>query len=55
MTPDGSVIAVSFLRSERQIPYFRNSHGWFLVASALGAQGIDVKASGWTELTLMGM
>jgi hypothetical protein len=59
MTPDGSVVAISFVTldpgSNRGFPYFRNSHGWFLVASALGANGIDVKAQGWTELTLMGM
>jgi hypothetical protein len=55
MTDDASVIALNFGGATRNFAYFRNSHGWFLVASALGAQGIDVKADGWTELGLTGM
>ena len=55
MTPDGSVVAVGFGGPSDNFAYFRNSHGWFLVASALGAQGIDVRAQGWTELGLFGM
>ena len=55
MTPDGSVVAIAFGGPSDNFAYFRNSRGWFLVASALGAQGIDVKAQGWTELGLSGM
>ena len=55
MTADGSVVAITFGGPSDSFAYFRNSHGWFLVASALGAQGIDVKAQGWTELGLFGM
>lgn len=55
MTADASVVAMSFGGPTRNFSYFHNSHGWFLVASALGASGIDVKAQGWTELGLSGM
>jgi len=55
MTGDGSVVAIAFGGPSDNFAYFRNSHGWFLLASALGAQGIDVKAQGWTELGLSGM
>ena len=55
MTADGSVAAVEFAGQGRWFSYFRNSHGWFHLTSALGAQGIDVKAQGWTELGLSGM
>ena len=55
MTDDASVVAANFGGQSRSFAYFHNSHGWFLVASALGAQGIDVKADGWTELSLTGM
>ena len=55
MTDDGSVVALSFGGPNRNFAYFHNSHGWFLLTAALGAQGIDVKSDGWTELGVAGM
>ncbi len=55
MTADGAVAAVTFGGPTRGFGYFRNSHGWFHLTSALGARGIDIKAQGWTEFTVMGI
>jgi len=55
MAADGSVVAMSFSGATRGFAYFRNSHGWFHLASALGARGFDVKGNGWTEIQIEGM
>lgn len=46
MTADGSVVAMNFW-GDAQHAYFRNSHGWFHLESALAAHGIDIAADGW--------
>ena len=53
MTPDGSVVAMSFYGAgDGQDAYFHNAHGWFHLASALGANGVDIAADGWRKNTL---
>ncbi len=52
MTADGSVIAMTFSGNDGQYAYFRNSHGWFHLTSALGANGVDIAADGWNLETL---
>jgi hypothetical protein len=69
LTADG-VIAVTFSQGigtgptfELAIPfnsrhaYIHNSHGWFLFASVLAAQGIDLAATGWNpgDLAITGV
>ena len=52
MTADGSVIAMTFSGNDGQYAYFRNTHGWFHLTSALGANGVDIAADGWNLETL---
>src|SRR5712671_3723417 len=57
ITADGSVAAVSFasVDGSNRYAYFHNSLGWFHLASALGAAGVDVGAAGWSQLDISGM
>lgn len=51
MTSDGSVVAVTFFAPSAitsRYPYFRNSHGWFHLSSALAAAGVDLGPDGWS-------
>src|SRR2546422_9946113 len=41
MTADGSVVAMTFFGTDGQSAYFHNANGWFHLASALGANGVD--------------
>ena len=52
MTPDGSVVAMTFGGADGQGAYFRNQHGWFHLASALLANGIDLAADGWEPFSI---
>ena len=53
MTTDGSVVAINFGGPEAQFAYFRNQHGWFHLASALAANGIDMSSDGWNPPTVV--
>lgn len=47
LTADGSVVVISFGGADGMSGYFRNAHGWFHLASALAANGVDFAADGW--------
>ena len=51
MTNDGLVVAVMYVAlnnsSLNRYPYFRNTHGWFHLASALGAGGVNLALEDW--------
>jgi len=53
MTADGSVVAINFGGLDAQFAYFRNQHGWFHLASALAANGIDLSSDGWNPTTVV--
>ena len=60
MTSDGSVAAVTFsgdgnFRGSPRFAYFRNSHGWFHLTSALAAAGADILSADWNSLQITGM
>ena len=61
MTNDGSVVAVTYVAlnnsSLNRYPYFRNTHGWFHLASALGAGGVNLALEDWAmeDATVYGM
>jgi len=57
MTADGSVVAVSFGAAAGSgfESYFRNSHGWFQLKSALTSGGANIFAAGWTDVLINGM
>jgi hypothetical protein len=49
LTTDGSVVVASFISNSRtgRHAYLRNAQGWFHLASALAARGVDIWADGW--------
>lgn len=53
MTADGSVVAMNFNGADGQYAYFHNANGWFHLTSALGANGIDIVAGGWSPIGLV--
>jgi hypothetical protein len=63
MTDDGSVVVASYagslvgttFPSQFRYPYFRNSHGWFRLESALEAAGIDLPSLEWERLQVTGI
>jgi hypothetical protein len=57
MTADGSVVAVTFWPTGPGLGYgyFRNSHGWFQLNSALASGGVNLATAGWTDLLINGM
>ncbi len=58
MTADGSVVVMNFRQPNSPASseaYFRNQYGWFLLTSALGANGLDISAAGWKNLLIMGI
>jgi len=58
MTADGSVVAMNFsyaFGSPDGFAYVRNAHGWFHLASVLGANGVDIAADGWRNLVITSM
>lgn len=59
MTADGSVVAMNFTTPpptlESGYAYLRNAHGWFHLASVLGANGVHVGVDGWHNLVITSM
>ncbi|HEX5000622.1 MAG TPA: FG-GAP-like repeat-containing protein, partial [Terriglobia bacterium] len=53
ITGDGAVAVATFVgdANHRQA-YLHNSHGWFHLASAIAAQGIDILSDGWDVETI---
>ncbi|HAB18822.1 MAG TPA: hypothetical protein PLX89_21875 [Verrucomicrobiota bacterium] len=58
VTADGAVVAVTFGRDEVSGPrdaFFRNRHGWWILANALTAEGVNLAASGWVVDSVLGV
>ena len=57
ISADGSIVALNFFGNDGEYAYVHNTHGWFHLASVLGANGIDLAAAGWemTHFRIQGM
>jgi len=57
MTADGSVVVVTYSAHgfASHYSYFHNSHGWFHLASALAAGGVNLAGMDWQMDTVFGL